>query len=125
MSVRDHFGSAADGQVGQVAVSFAYTLGMLALSMAGVGLLAMLYVVWIEILHTSGAIEQTTPMAMRAFEAMFEIPVFAAIGAAITRFTNALADSDYSLTTAAGVAAGGYTVVIGIHLVLMRIGVVG
>jgi len=125
MSVRDRLPAPASVDIAQSLVSAAFLLGVASLATAGVGVLAMIYVTWLEILHTSGAIEQASAATLRVFEALVEIPAFAIIGGLATWGANELVSREYAPVTGAGVAAGGYTVVSAVHVVLLSTGVVG
>jgi len=125
MSVRDRLPQTTSEDVAQSLVSAAFLLGVVSLATAGVGVLSMIYVMWIEVLHTSGAIEQASPAMLRGFRGVVGVFIFAIIGALATWGANGLLSRDYAPATGAGVAAGGYTVVTGIHIFLMGIGVVG
>jgi len=125
MSVRDRLTQATTRDVAQSLVSTAFLVGVLSLATASIGVLGMIHVMWIEILHTSGAIEQASPAMLRGFRAVVGVFMFAIIGALATWGANGIVGREYAPATGAGVVAGVYTVVSGVHVVLLSTGVVG
>ncbi|MFP4218491.1 MAG: hypothetical protein ACLFR6_06600 [Salinarchaeum sp.] len=98
-------------------------VGVFGLVSAVAFLYAALMMTTTEVLANAGVLESFTPVEIRGYELLFEIPVVAAIGGAATRVVNIVSEHSYSLKTGVTVVAGGWLLVGGIHLWLIDFGV--
>jgi hypothetical protein len=121
-SVRERV--AASSAVGR-AFRFCYGLGVAGVVFAGLGLHGVLYVTWIEILHTAGAPQPLPPMTAAVFDGVFGLPVLG-LSAGITAYTvDAVAETDISVRRTAVTAAGIGFALLAVQLALIRVGVLG
>lgn len=122
-TIQERFGSVDRQAVGRgilAAVSIAGTVGIVA---SASFLYAAFIVVVNQIFTDAGVFEAFTTVEMEAFRLLFEIPVIAVMGVAVTRLVNIIAGRDYSLTTAATVTAGGWLFIGSMYLWLIDFGV--
>jgi len=124
MSVRDRLQVSGAEDVAESFLSLVYHLGLVSLSMAGVGALAMLHITWVEILHTSGAIEQIGPAGVFASEAITGIPMAAITGGVVFYGVDAILTADYDPLRWGVIVAGAYAQAAAVYTVLLSTGVI-
>ena len=120
-TLQDSFETIDRSTVTQAIVGGVGVAGAVALAFSALALYSFFIIGFVEVLSNAGV--EFTPAESETLQLMFELPVIATMGVAATRLVNLLWERDYSLKTAATVAAGGWTVAAAAHIYLLRWGV--
>ena len=119
-TLQDSFETIDRGTVTQAIVVGVGVAGAVALTFSALALYSFFIIVFIEVVSNAGV--DFTAAESETLQLIFELPVVAVMGVAATRLVNLLWGRDYSLKTAAWVAAGGWTVAAAAHIYLLQWG---